>query len=128
MPIRVRAATVLMWLLWIGGTVYGITAWLMAKQLGAGGLVVLGIVYSLVFILLALLIRAVMKGRNWARITYSVLAVLAVAAIALDLFLGTSTGIGSQIIGGSLVMAYSAILVLLFHSTSNPWFRRRNAT
>ena len=128
MPVRVRAATVLMWLLWIGGTVYGVTAWLLAKQMGAGGLVVLGFVYSLVFILLALLIRAVMKGRNWARITYSVLAVLAVAAISLDLFQGTSTGIGSQLLGGALVIAYSAILVLLFHSTSNLWFRKRNAT
>ena len=75
-----------MWLVWAGGVAYGTSTWFLAKQMGGSSLVLLGTVYVVVFLLLALLIRAVMKARNWARITYSVLAVVAVITIALGLF------------------------------------------
>ena len=128
MPTSVRAATILMWLVWAGGVAYGASTWFLAKQMGGSGLVVLGTVYVVVFLFLAFLIRAVMKTRNWARITYSVLAVVAVITIALGLFSEASSDTGSRLIGGALLLAYVAILVLLFHSTANPWFKKSNAT
>jgi hypothetical protein len=117
-----------MWLVWAGGVAYGASTWLLAQQMGSSGLVPLGLVYVIVFLLLAFLIRAVMRGRNWARIAYSVLAILAVIALALGLFSNASPDTLSRVLGGALLLAYMAILVLLFHSTANPWFKKSNAT
>ena len=68
-----------------------------------------------------------MAGRNWARITYAVLAVIAITAIVMSWI---SASPFMKVVGGTLVIAYSIILTLLFHSASRPWFSRpaRNAT
>ena len=127
MPTKVRIATVLMWLIWVAGTVYSLGAWMMARRTGYPALVLLASIYVIVVALLALLIRAVMAGRNWARITYAVLAVIAITAI---IFSWISSNPVMKVVGGTLVIAYSIILTLLFHSASRSWFSKpaRNAT
>jgi hypothetical protein len=82
---------------------------------------VLGITFAVVGAALALLIRAVMSGRNWARIIYALLALFAIASIAFG-WLGASPAM--KVVGGALVIAYATILTLLFHSTSKPWFSK----
>ena len=127
MPTKVRIATVLMWLIWVAGTVYSLGAWMLAKRTGYPAHALLVSIYVIVLTLLALLIRAVMAGRNWARITYAVLAVFAITSIVLSWI---SANPVMKAVGGTLVIAYSVILTLLFHSASRSWFSRpaRNAT
>lgn len=127
MPTKVQIATVLMWLIWVCGTVYLVGGWLVAMRTGYTAQIGLASVYVIVLTLLALLIRAVMSGQNWARITYAVLAVIAITSIVMSWI---SASPFMKVVGGILVIAYSIILTLLFHSTSRPWFSRsaRNAT
>jgi hypothetical protein len=118
---KVRIATVLMWLIWVAGTVYFLGAWAVAKRTGYPALALLASIHVIVLTLLALLIRAVMSGRNWARIMYAALAVFAIASIVLSWI---SANPVMKVVGGTLVIAYSIILTLLFHSASQSWFSR----
>jgi hypothetical protein len=86
-------------------------------------------IYAVVLVALALLIRAVTLGRNWARLAYAALAVIAVGSIIRAWSQG---GLGPLhvLIAGGLIIAYATIVVFLFHSSSASWFdrSRRNAT
>lgn len=127
MPTTVHVATILMWLLWVFGAVYVASGWLAAMRAGSPSLAALTFIYVIVLVLLALLIRAVMKGHNWARITYTVFASIAIVSIVATWIAEPSS---MDLVGVALVGAYAAILALVFHSTSKPWFSRqhRNAT
>jgi hypothetical protein len=129
MPREVRLALGLMWLIWAAGAVYLLGAWLEAARSALPNATMLGIIYSVVMVALVLLIRAVSLGRNWARLTYSALAVIAIGSIAWAWFRGGLTPT-QLLIGAGLVIAYSTVLFFLFHSSSGLWFNRsgRNAT
>lgn len=122
MPTKVRLAVGLMWLIWVQGAFYLLGAWLVAIRSGLSS-APLGVIYLVVLALGVILIRAVTLGRNWARFTYSGLAVIAVGSIVREWFRGgfTSTQL---LIGAGLVIAYSTILAFLFHSSSGPWFNK----
>jgi hypothetical protein len=77
--------------------------------------------------LLALLIRAVSHGRNWARLLYGVLAVLAILAICASFFSGLELALVAVPLRIVLIAVYVFVLYLLFHPTSNQWFRSPNA-
>jgi hypothetical protein len=118
-----------MWLIWAAGAVYLLGAWLEAARSGLPNATMLGIIYSVVMVALVLLIRAVSLGRNWARLTYSGLVVIAIGSIAWAWFRGGLTPT-QLLIGAGLVIAYSTVLFFLFHSSSGLCFNRsgRNAT
>jgi hypothetical protein len=127
MPTTVHIATLLMWIFWVFGALYFLTGWVAAMRAGYPSLAALTSIYVIVLMLLAGLILAVMKGHNWARITYAVFASIAIGSILLDWITATSK---LEPTGGAIVLGYSVVLALLFHSTSRPWFSRtsRNAT
>lgn len=123
MPTRVRLALGLMWLMWAVGAIYLLGAWLVVTRSGLPNTAALGIIYVVVLVLYAILIRAVAMGRNWARVTYSALAVMGIGLIVWEWFLG---GLNSRqvLIKAGLVIVYSTVLVCIFHSSSGPWFNK----
>jgi hypothetical protein len=123
MPPKVRLALGLMWIIWAAGTIHLLGRWLEASRSALPGATMLGIIYAVISVALVFLIRAVGLGRNWARLTYSGQAAIAVGAIVLAWFRGGSTPT-QLLIGGGLIIAYSTILVFLFHSSSGRWFNK----
>jgi len=77
--------------------------------------------------LVALLIRAVSSGRNWARMLYGALAVIAILAIAASFFSGSELALVAILLRIILIALYGFVLHLLFHPTSNQWFRSPDA-
>lgn len=96
-----------------------------------GGTSIFALIPSLLAVvliaLLGLLIRAVSRGRNWARILYGALAVLAVLAICVSFFGGSKFAMAGVLLRIVLIALYSTVLYLLFHPISNQWFRSPNA-
>jgi hypothetical protein len=84
--------------------------------------------FLIVFSVFGLLIRAVVIGRNWARILYAVIACIAMGATSLVLA-SKEQGIGRHLVlPAVLIIAYSIILGLLFHRDAASWFRRGKAS
>lgn len=88
-----------MWLMWAVGATYALSAWLVVIRLDLPNTTALGIIYALVLVVYALLIRAVTLGRNWTRFTYSGLAIIAVGSIVWTWLLGGLTST-QRLIGG----------------------------
>jgi hypothetical protein len=80
-----------------------------------------------IIVLLALLIRAVSNGRNWARVLYGAFAVIAILAVAASFFSGSGLTLLTVLLRVILIALYVFVLYLLFHPTSNQWFRSPNA-
>jgi uncharacterized membrane protein len=123
MPPKVRLALGLMWFVWAAGAIHLLAAWLEASRSAMPSATMLGIIYAVILVALVFLIRAVSLGRNWARLTYSGLAVIAVGSIVRAWFRGGLTPT-QLLIGAGLIIAYSTILVFLFHSSSGRWFSK----
>ena len=128
MPTAIRTVAVLMWLLWLSGVVCGVLIWLPAYRMGMTEQVVPGIAYITLLLLFALLIRAVTRGRNWARITYAIFAIFAIVVLVRGAISSTTSGTVTQLLFGVSLIAYGAILILLFRPSANKWFSRANAT
>jgi len=128
MPPKVTLATRLMWFLWFSSVAFMIFNLSVAARLPQPPIVSLTIMSLVAAVLLALLIRAVARGRNWARITYSVLVVFGILIIVMGWVRGVT--LTRSLISAALVVTYSGILWLLFHSGSASWFQktRGNAT
>jgi hypothetical protein len=81
------------------------------------------------FVMSAFLIYAVARGRSWARIICSVLSLLAALFVLVGFGLLLSgpkpAPIEQLLLLGALLLAYGAIPLLLFHSQSVPWFKKR---
>ena len=123
-PPKVVLASRLMWLLWAAGALYLIVALVSAIRMSYPGITVLASVYALVIALLALLIRAVTRGRNWARITYASIAALAIVFIALGWVRHPAADPIRAVVSICMVGGYLVILRFLFHSSASSWFRR----
>lgn len=82
--------------------------------------VVIGIIFIVLYVLLALQVR---KGKNWARIVTWVLAGLGVLS-GLSSLAQTGTGL-NKILGIIGLLIDIAIIVFLALGPSNPYFRRR---
>jgi hypothetical protein len=87
-----------------------------------------GILYITILLLLALLIRAITRGRNWARITYAVFAIFAIVVLVRGSISSITSGAGTKLLFGASLIAYGAVLVLLYQSSANKWFNKANAT
>jgi hypothetical protein len=85
------------------------------------------IVAVVLITLLAFLIRAVSRGRNWARMLYGALTVLAISAICVSFFSGMALALVALLLRIVLIALYLVVLYLLFQPTSNQWFRGPNA-
>ncbi|MFD1721381.1 hypothetical protein [Amnibacterium endophyticum] len=83
--------------------------------------VLAGVVIGVLTIVFA---RKLLVGRNWARITLLVFAVLALPGL---LALGGVGGIGVGLLSAVSSLAAVAGAVLSFLPSSNPWFRRSTA-
>lgn len=118
-----------MWLIWAAGAIHLLAACLEASRSALPSVTMLGITYVAISVALVFLIRAVSLGRNWARLAYSALAVLAVGSIVWAWSRG-GLNPTQLLIGAGLIIAYATILVFLFHSSSGHWFNKpgRNAT
>jgi hypothetical protein len=128
-PAKVVFATRLMWIFWAAGVVYTGTGLYRAVQLALPGIGRLAIAYAVVLGLLALLIYSVSRGRNWARITYSVF--VAIASLFIVASLVTSAGEMSLVrtlVAALLVVGYGVIVWLLFQPESAAWFRKGRAS
>ena len=92
-----------------------------AYNLGVGVAIFFGLVFAVLYILLAIQVR---KGKNWARIVTWVLAGLGVLGGLLGLF-GASTGLEK---GFSVVqlLVDAAIIVLLARKPANDYFTAMN--
>ncbi len=124
MPTKVLLAIRLMAVLWATGSLYLCFAWVTAWRSGIPGTTVLAVSYSIVIVLLGLLIRAVSKGRNWARITYTVIAVLGIVSISLSWFRAEALSVPAMILLLAVPATYVVVVGLLFHPTVRPWFNR----
>jgi hypothetical protein len=128
-PPKVVLATRLMWSFWAAGAVYLVSRLYLAVQLALPGIAPLAIAYLVVLGLLALLIRAVARGRNWARITYSLLVALASLFIVVGvLFAPARPPVVRILLSGALVVGYAGIIWLLFQADSAPWFNKQRAS
>jgi hypothetical protein len=130
-PSQVVIAIQVMWaMLAIAGVVTLIPA--AVVTLVHGGTSVFALVPSIVtvviIVLLALLIRAVSSGRNWARVLYGAFAFIAILAVAASFFSGSGLTLLAVLFRVGLIAIYVFVLYLLFHPTSNQWFRSPNAT
>ena len=123
-PPSIVFATKLMWLLWLLGFASLSFNLYTALRLEPHVPVSLGIMYLLAVVLLALLIHAVAVGRNWARVVYTVMAVVAVLIIGLSLIRAAQTPWPRAIFLAVFLVAYGAILWLLYRADSAPWFRK----
>jgi hypothetical protein len=124
-PSKVILAARLMWLIWATGAVFLISRLYLAVQLALPGIAILAIVYVIVLGLLAMLVQSVARGRNWARITYTVLAAIASFLIVVgQLTASEQLSIGQRLYSGLLVVGYAAIVWLLFQAGSRPWFKK----
>jgi hypothetical protein len=114
-----------MWLFWAIGAVYLATRVYLAVQLALTGIVALSITHLVVLGLLALLIRAVARGRNWARITYSLfVAIASLLTVVGPLFSPEQLPAPQRLLSGLLVIGYVVIIWLLFQADSAPWFKK----
>jgi len=128
-PSQVVIAIRVMWtMLAIAGVMIVIPA--AVVMLVHGGTSIFALVPSIsavvLIALLALLIRAVSRGRNWARLLYGALAVLAILAVCASFFSGLKLALVAVPLRIVLIAAYVLVLYLLFHPTSNQWFRSAN--
>jgi hypothetical protein len=128
MPVTVRTAAILMWLLWVSGVVCGVLIWLPAYRMGRTEQVLPGLLYIAILLLFALLIRAITRGRNWARITYAAFAIFAIVVLVRGSISSVGSGTGTQLMFGASLIAYGAVLILLYQSSANKWFKQANAT
>ena len=123
-PANVANAVRLMWLFWALGT--AIVTFRLAQAVQLAGISVPLIVMSLLaFTALALLIRAVSRGRNWARITYSALVACA-SLLMVQATLRTPQDVAAVrvLLTALLVVGYLVIIWLLFRADSSAWFKR----
>jgi hypothetical protein len=125
MPPKVRLALGLMWIIWAAGAIHLLAGWLEASRSALPSATMPGIIYVAILVALVFLIRAVGLGRNWAGLTYSGLAAIAVGSIVLAWFRGALNPT-QLLMEGGLIIAYSTILVFLFHSSSGRWFNKRD--
>lgn len=88
-----------------------------AYRVGVAVAVVFGLIFAVLYILLAIQVR---KGKNWARIVTWVLAGLGVLSGLLGLF-GTGTGL-EKAIAVLLLLVDAAIIVLLTRKPANEYF------
>jgi len=128
-PSQVVIAIRVMWtMLAIAGVMIVIPA--AVVMLVHGGTSIFALVPSIsavvLIALLALLIRAVSRGRNWARLLYGALAVLAILAICASFFSGLKLALVAVPLRIALIAVYVLVLYLLFHPNSNQWFRSPN--
>jgi hypothetical protein len=123
-PRQVVIAGRLMWALWALGGVLLLIALGIAVTQSRPGTLSLAIMCALAMSLLGLLIRSVLKGRNWARILYALLACLALGIVVLGQFLKPQFTLAGLAVPVASVIAYAVILRLLFHPLARPWFRR----
>jgi hypothetical protein len=126
-PANVGRALRIMWVIWAIGFLLAITFFvsgLIDGTIESNIAVALGFMILSPIVLLALLIRAVSSGKNWARITYGVFTSLSLLVGLAHLF---STGINdliSIIIFLFHVAVYISLIWLLFQRASTDWFRR----
>lgn len=78
--------------------------------------------------LLALLIRAVSLNRNWARFVYAVIAVIVILLGGFAQFSAPEFDLTLVFIRVIIIAALLLVLYLLFHPTSNQWFRNSNVS
>ena len=128
-PANVSRALCIMWVMWAIGSLFtieffvsGVTDGTIKSNLAVS----FGFMLLSVIVLLALLIRAVSSGKNWARIIYGVFASLSMVVYLVHLFL-FSSGINDTIpiiIFFLHVAVYTSVIWLLFQRASNDWFRQ----
>jgi hypothetical protein len=76
-----------------------------------------------------LLIHSVSRGRNWARIIYSVFVALASLLILVSLIFKTDQmSISQRLVSALLLGAYGVVVALLYQRDSSRWFRRGRAS
>jgi hypothetical protein len=129
-PSQVVIAIRVMWaMLAVVGVMIAIPAVVVALVHGGTSIFALASLISAVILiaLLAILIRAVSRGRNWARVLYGALAVLAIMAICASFFSGLELAMVAVLLRIVLIALYVLVLYLLFHPTSNQWFRSPDA-
>lgn len=129
-PTQVIAAIRIMWaMLAIGGVMILVPA--VVVILAHGGTSVLGLIpfiaAVMVIALLALLIRAVSAGHNWARMLYGAVAVIAIIAMGASFLNVPDLGLIAVLVRIAVIALYVLALYLLFHPASNQWFRSPNA-
>ena len=122
-PRQVVVAGRLMWALWALGGAFLLLALGIAVARSQPGTLSLVIMCVIAMSLLGLLIRSVLMGRKWARIVYALLACLAIV-IVVGQFLKPQFTFAGLAVPVALVIAYAAILRLLFHPLATPWFHR----
>jgi hypothetical protein len=93
-----------------------------AYNVGVGVAVVFGLIFAVLYVLLAIQVR---KGKNWARIVTWVLAGLGVLSGVLSLF-GSGTGL-EKAVDILLLLIDIAIIVLLSRKPSNEYFAAMKA-
>ena len=129
-PSQVVAAIRIMWaMLAVGGVMILIPA--VVVVLAHGGISIFELaplfIAVVIIVLLVLLIRAVSNGRNWARMLYGAMAVIAILAIGASFFSGQEMTLIAASLRIILIALYAVVMYLLFHPTSNQWFRSLNA-
>lgn len=123
-PIQVVVAVRAMWIVLAVNSVAILIAASFAPM-GQGQLSAFHILVAVPFVvLIALVIRAAGLGRNGARITYAVIACLAILS-SVSIGSRSSLTLAPTIFAWGLAAAYALILVCLFHPASNAWYRSR---
>ncbi len=128
-PANVNRALCIMWVMWAIGSLFTIeffVSGVIDGTIESNLAVSFGFMLLSVGVLLALLIRAVSSGKNWARITYGVFTSFSMLVYLAHLFLFPS-GINdpiSIIIFLLHVAVYTTVIWLLFRRESTNWFRR----
>lgn len=130
-PAKIDRALHIMWVLWAIGSLYLVGAFVFGATGGTietNILVSLGLLYLLVIVMLAFLIRAVSSGKNWARVTYGVLASLSSILIVLANLFSARINLPKSIISLLFVAAYISVIWILFQRASTDWFRQMSET
>jgi hypothetical protein len=128
-PSQVTLAIRIMWVLWGAAVLYLVGLYVLVIAAGGadqGSLLPVGAMQLLIICLIALLIRTVSQGRNWARLLYMWLVGLSSALVLIGVsvefanpqsdLLGTARGIIAA-------MANGYVIWLLLRPASREWFQ-----
>jgi len=129
-PSQVVIAIRIMWGLLIAGALLVLlpaTAAILASE-GVAPLDLVPLVMIVViFGVLALLVRSVSTGRNWARLLYGAIAVVSILAVTLSMIRAPEFALIAGSLRVAVIAIYGLVLYLLFHPASSQWFKNSHA-
>jgi hypothetical protein len=127
-PSKVSTAVTLLWIAFAAGLIRGILEVSNTLQVASSSDLGIGLaIFVMIFSLLisAFFVFMIGKGKNWARIVYLVLFVIAIPITGISQITSFLINPLSGILGIGQIVLQIIALVFLFQKQSSDWFKSR---